>query len=89
MRHYYITEGESDLIALDDALSNQIKAKDGIALVASPGTAFREEWARLFAGCCVSLVFDHDDAGVAAAARTTALLRPHAAQVRNLHPRRP
>ncbi len=89
VRHYYITEGESDLIALADALSNQIKAKDGISLVASPGTAFRAEWARLFAGCCVSLVFDHDDAGAAAAARTTALLRPHAAQVRNLQPRRP
>ena len=85
VRHYFITEGESDLIALADALSNQIKAEDGIALVASPGTAFREEWARLFAGCCVSLVFDNDDAGAAAAARTSALLRPYATQVRNLH----
>ncbi|MCF7788567.1 MAG: toprim domain-containing protein [Prosthecobacter sp.] len=88
VRHYYITEGESDLIALADALLSQTKPEDGIALVASPGTAFREEWARLFAGCCVSLVFDNDAAGAAAAARTTALLRPHATQVRNLHFRR-
>ncbi|OYW71990.1 MAG: hypothetical protein B7Z37_26205 [Verrucomicrobia bacterium 12-59-8] len=88
VRHYYITEGESDLIALADALMNQIKPENGIAMVASPGTAFREEWAKLFAGTCVSLFFDNDAAGAAAAARTTALLRPHAAQVRTLHFRR-
>ena len=85
VRHYYITEGESDLIALADALGNQIKAADGIAFVASPGTAFRKEWAGLFAGCCVSLVFDNDPAGTAAAERATALLRPHVAEVRTLH----
>ncbi|MCX6847920.1 MAG: toprim domain-containing protein [Verrucomicrobia bacterium] len=85
VRHYYITEGESDLIALADALLNRIKPEDGIAMVASPGTSFREEWARLFAGCEVSLFFDIDAAGTAAAERTTALLRPHASQVRILH----
>lgn len=83
-----ITEGESDLIALADALENHIKVADGIDLVASPGTAFREEWAALFAGCCVSLVFDDDAAGAAATARTAALLRPYATEVRNLHFRR-
>lgn len=85
VRHYYLTEGESDLIALADALTNRIKPEDGIAMVASPGTSFREEWARLFAGCEVSLFFDKDAAGAAAAERTTALLRPHASQVRILH----
>lgn len=85
VRHYYLTEGESDLIALEDALSNRIKPENGIAMVASPGTSFREEWARLFAGCEVSLFFDKDAAGAAAAERTTALLRPHASQVRILH----
>lgn len=85
VRHYFITEGESDLVALADALQNQIRVEDGIAMVASPGTSFREEWARLFAGCEVSLFFDTDAAGAAAAERTTALLRPHASQVRILH----
>ena len=85
VRHYYITEGESDLIALEDALLNRLKPEDGIAMVASPGTSFREDWARLFAGCEVSLFFDKDEAGAAAAARTTALLSPHASQVRTLH----
>ncbi len=85
VRHYYITEGESDLIALADALMDQIKPENGIAMVASPGTAFREEWARLFAGCEVSLFFDKDAAGAAATARTSALLRPYASQVRILH----
>jgi hypothetical protein len=85
VRHYYITEGESDLIALEDALSNRLKPEDGIAMVASPGTSFREDWARLFAGREVSLFFDKDAAGTAAAARTIALLRPHASQVRSLH----
>ena len=83
--HYFITEGESDLIALVDALQNQLRVEDGIAMVASPGTSFREEWARLFAGCEVSLFFDKDAAGAAAAERATALLRPHASLVRILH----
>lgn len=85
VRHYFLTEGESDLIALADALQNQLRVEDGIAMVASPGTSFREEWARLFAGCEVSLFFDTDAAGTAAAERATALLRPHASQVRILH----
>jgi len=88
VQQYSITEGESDLIALADAMGNQLRAGDGIAMVASPGTSFREEWARLFQGCNVSLVFDNDAAGAAAAARTAALLRPHAAQVQTLHVRR-
>ena len=88
VQQYFITEGESDLIALADALGNQLRAGDGIAMVASPGTSFREEWARLFQGCNVSLVFDNDAAGAAAAARTAALLRPFAAQVQTLHVRR-
>ena len=88
VQQYFITEGESDLIALADALGNQLRAGDGNAMVASPGTSFREEWARLFQGCNVSLVFDNDAAGAAAAARTAALLRPHAAKVQTLHVRR-
>ncbi len=35
--HYFITEGESDLIAVVDALINQITAASGIGIVASPG----------------------------------------------------
>ena len=82
VKNYIITEGESDLIALLDAGMENLTLKGDTAIVASPGTSFKEEWAVWFKGLNVSLVFDNDPAGAAAAARTAGLLRPHAAQVR-------
>lgn len=85
VRHFIITEGESDLIALVDAGMENLTLKGGTAIVASPGTSFREEWAAGFQGRSVTLMFDSDPAGAAAAKRTAALLRPHAAQIRILN----
>lgn len=87
LHHFIITEGESDLIALLDTGVENLTLKGRTAVVASPGTSFREEWAAEFKDREVTLMFDNDPAGAAAAARTAALLRPHAAQVRILkHP---
>jgi Toprim domain-containing protein len=82
VRHYIITEGESDLIALVDAKIEDLSPGGGTAVVASPGTSFREEWAPLFTGRTVTLLMDADDAGAAATRRIAAMLRPHAAQIR-------
>jgi hypothetical protein len=84
VQHYFITEGESDLIALVDALIDRIKPEHGIGIVASPGTSFKEEWAALFKGCSATLVFDDDPAGAAATRRALILLRKHATLVRIL-----
>lgn len=85
VKNYIITEGESDLLSLVDAGMENLTLSGDTAIVASPGTSFREEWAALFKGHNVSLAFDNDPAGAAAARRTAALLRPHAAQIRILN----
>ena len=86
VRHFIITEGESDLIALVDAgMENLTLCGKGSAIVASPGTSFKAEWAAGFEGRHVSLVFDNDPAGAAATARIAELLRPHAARVNVLN----
>lgn len=82
VQHYIITEGESDLIALVDAKVDDLSPEVGTAVVASPGTSFKEEWAPWFAGRTVTLLMDADEAGAAATRRITAMLRPHAAQIR-------
>ena len=80
VRRYIITEGESDLIALVDGGVDDLTPEGGTAVVASPGTAFKEEWAGLFQGLNVLVAMDDDEAGAAAAKRTAELLRPHAAR---------
>ncbi|MDB6006486.1 MAG: hypothetical protein JWR15_3473, partial [Prosthecobacter sp.] len=66
IKNYILTEGESDLIALVDALADSIIPEGGVAVVASPGTAFKPDWAALFRGCNITLAFDNDAAGAAA-----------------------
>ena len=74
----YLTEGESDCMAL---LAAGLEADGTAACVASPGTSFPEAWAPLFKGKRVVLCFDSDEAGRTAAAKVAAILKPHAARV--------
>lgn len=84
VRHCIITEGESDLIALVDAGMENLASGGGAAIVASPGTSFKREWAAGFEGLNVTLMFDNDPAGAVAAGRTAGLLRQHAAGLKIL-----
>lgn len=78
VRTIYLTEGESDTLALIEAGMEE----DGTAVcVASPGTSFSQAWAGLFAGKRVVLCFDLDEAGRAAAVRVAAILKGHASEI--------
>ena len=74
----YLTEGETDCLALIEA-----GLEDGgtSVCVASPGTSFPREWAKLFAGKRVVLCFDTDPPGRAATAAVAAILKGHAAEI--------
>ena len=74
----FLTEGESDTLAL---IESGIEADGTAAAVASPGTSFPAAWAPLFAGKRVTLCFDRDEPGQAAAVKVSAMLRPFAAVV--------
>ena len=74
----YLTEGESDCIAL---VAAGLEADGTAACVASPGTSFVREWAPLFTGKRVVLCFDLDPPGQAASAKVAAMLQGHAAEV--------
>lgn len=76
-RTVYLTEGESDCIALCAA---GLEADGTAVCVASPGTSFSREWARLFRGKRVVICFDSDAAGRAATATVAAILKGHASE---------
>lgn len=77
-RTVYVTEGESDCIAL---VAAGLENDPTVACVASPGISFRESWATLFTGKRVVLVFDADEAGLNATDRVAGILKGHAAQI--------
>jgi hypothetical protein len=74
----YLTEGESDCLAL---IAAGIESDRTAACVASPGTSFSREWVPLFTGKRVVLCFDLDPPGQAAAARIAAMLTGTAAEI--------
>lgn len=74
----YLTEGESDCMAL---VATGVEKESGVTCIASPGTSFRQSWGPLFSGKRVILCFDLDDAGRAATQRTAAILKPYTKEV--------
>lgn len=74
----YVTEGESDCLALMEA---GLEADGTAACVASPGTSFPREWAPLFKGKRVVLCFDTDQPGRVATATVAATLKGHATEI--------
>ena len=77
-RTVYLTEGESDCLAL---IAAGIEADGTAVCVASPGTSFAREWVPLFAGKRVVICFDLDSAGHAATARVAGILQGTADEV--------
>ncbi len=77
-RTVYLTEGESDCMALIEA---GLEDDGTAACVASPGTSFPRDWAPLFRGKRVVLCFDADPPGRAATAKVAELLKGHAAEI--------
>lgn len=78
VRALYLTEGESDCMAL---IAAGLEADGTAACVASPGTSFPREWGKFFTGKRVILCFDHDDPGRKATATVAAILKGHAAEI--------
>jgi hypothetical protein len=74
----YLTEGESDCLAL---VAAGVESDGTAVCVASPGTSFPAAWAALFAGKRVVLCFDRDHAGRTATARVAAILKNHATEI--------
>jgi hypothetical protein len=77
-RTVYVTEGESDCMALIEA---GLEDDGTAACVASPGTSFPRDWGKLFTGKRVIICFDHDEPGRAATAAVAAILKGHAAEI--------
>jgi len=78
VRTVYVTEGESDCLAL---IAAGMEDDGTAACVASPGTSFSREWAPLFRGKRVVLCFDKDHAGQLATATVAANLKGHASEI--------
>lgn len=77
----FLTEGESDAIALIDAGLENLHPKEGetgTTIIASPGTSFKAEWASLIAGKDLVLCMDNDNAGNKAAEKIAQLCQPFA-----------
>lgn len=74
----YVTEGESDAMAL---IAAGIEADGTAVAVASPGTSFPREWAALFQGKRVVLCFDTDEPGRTATTTVAAILKGHATEI--------
>lgn len=74
----YVTEGESDCLAL---IAAGMEDDGTAACVASPGTSFPREWAPLFRGKRVVLCFDTDPPGQLATATVAANLKGHASEI--------
>lgn len=79
----YVTEGESDALAL---LATGLEEDGKSVVIASPGTSFQKGWVHLFAGKDVVLCFDFDEPGQRAAEKVAQLLSSHAASVRIVRP---
>jgi len=77
-RTVYLTEGESDCMAM---IAAGIETDGTAVAVASPGTSFSREWANLFTGKRVVICFDMDEPGRAATATVAATLKGHAAEI--------
>ena len=77
-RTVYLTEGESDCMAM---IAAGIEADRTAACVASPGTSFQREWAELFRGKRVVICFDNNPEGRAATATVAAILKGHASEI--------
>ena len=77
-RTIYLTEGESDTLAL---IAAGLEGDGTAVCCASPGTSFSPAWAPMFSGKRVVLCFDSDPPGVTAAAKVAGLLAPFAASV--------
>ena len=77
-RSVYVTEGESDTLAM---IAAGIEADGTAVCVASPGTSFPREWARLFTGKRVVLCFDTDQPGRVATATVAETLKDHASEI--------
>lgn len=78
-RTVYLTEGESDCLAL---VADGLEEGGEAVCVAMPGAdGFAKEWARLFTGKRVVTCFDDGHAGAVATAKVAAMLKGHAAQV--------
>ena len=81
--HIYLTEGETDAIALVDA---GVEDDPNVVVVAVPGAgSFQAEWAEQFTGKVVTLYFDNDKAGEAGADKTGTLLLPYASEIITLN----
>ena len=76
----YLTEGESDCMALVEA---GLEADGTACCVASPGTSFPAAWAPIFKRKKVILCFDADPPGQAAAVSVGRMLAPYATSVSN------
>jgi CHC2 zinc finger/Toprim-like len=74
----YLTEGESDCMAL---IAAGLEADGTAVCVASPGTSFPRGWAPLFQGRRVILCFDTDPPGRTATATVAAILKGHASEI--------
>jgi DNA primase len=74
----YLTEGESDCLAL---IAAGLETDGTAACVASPGTSFPRDWGKLFTGKRVVLCFDTDHAGKLATATVAAILKGHASEI--------
>lgn len=77
-RTVYLTEGESDCLAL---IASGLETDGTAVCVASPGTSFHTEWAPLFRGKRVVLCFDLDDPGRTAATKVATMLQDFASEV--------
>jgi len=74
----YVTEGESDTMALIEA---GLELDGESVCVASPGTSFSRSWAPLFHGKRVVLCFDDDPPGRQATKAVAKILNGHASQI--------
>jgi DNA primase len=79
----YLTEGESDALAL---IAAGIESDGTAVAVASPGTSFPSAWAPLFRGKRVVLCYDSDAAGRTATATVAATLKNHAREILTWEP---
>ena len=81
--HIYLTEGETDAIALIDTNIEDATAyvtKNAVVAVPS-ATTFKPEWGPLFMGKTVIICFDNDEAGRRGAEVVGAIIAPYAKQV--------
>lgn len=74
----YLTEGESDCMAL---IAAGLEADGTAVCVASPGTSFPRDWAPFFRGKRVVLCFDTDPPGRTATNTVAAILKGHASEI--------